>query len=121
MSFQDWGTIDIPSMFGPRFDRINIFCSSPEHCTQCKFQEAKEAHTLSDVNLLSVKRDDFFPFSNCEHCFWTGYFTSRPERVASSSLLAARQIKSLIDCVENFPWCERLQLSDRRGLLPAVE
>jgi hypothetical protein len=102
MSFQDGGTVDIPSMFGPRFDRINLFYSSPEYYTQCKFEEAKEAHTLSDVSLFSVKQDDFFPYSNCEHCFWTGYFTSRPglkrlERVASSFLLAARQIESLID------------------------
>ena len=105
MTFQDWGTVDIRSMFGPRFDRINIFYSSPEYYTQCKFQEAKEAHILSDVSLLSVKHDDFFPYSNCEHCFWTGYFTSRPglkrlERVASSFLLGARQIESLIDYTE---------------------
>jgi hypothetical protein len=102
MTFQDLGTVDIPSMFGPRFDHINLFYSSPEYYTQCKFQEAKEAHTLSDASLLSVKQDDFFPYSDCEHCFWTGYFTSRTglkrlERVASSFLLSARQIESLID------------------------
>jgi hypothetical protein len=105
LSFQDSGTVDIHSMFGPRFDRINLFYSSPEYYTQYKFQETKEAHTLYDVSLLSVKEDDFFPYSNCEHCFWTGYFTSRPglkrlERVASSFLLAARQIESLIDYTE---------------------
>ena len=48
----------------------------------------------------SVKRDDFFPYSDCPHCFWTGYFASRPalkrfERVGSSFLLAIRQIESL--------------------------
>lgn len=47
-----------------------------------------------------VKDDDFFPYSDCPHCFWTGYFTSRTafkrlERVGSSFLLAARQIESI--------------------------
>ena len=51
-------------------------------------------------SIWSVKTDDFFPYSDCAHCFWTGYFTSRAgfkrmERVGSSFLLAARQIESL--------------------------
>ena len=50
----------------------------------------------------SVKTDDFFPYSDCPHCFWTGYFTSRAgfkrlERVGSSFLQAARQIESMKD------------------------
>jgi len=55
---------------------------------------------LSGEVQWNVKSDDFFPYSDCPHCFWTGYFTSRTafkrfERVASSFLLAARQIEAL--------------------------
>jgi hypothetical protein len=138
--------IDIPSLFGPEYDRVNIFYSSPEYYTRCKYNETirsrEEQHSrFSDeapsppsvstsrklsaennrtdaitptsipnpsIELLattgggvewSVKRDDFFPYSDCPHCFWTGYFASRPslkwfERVGSSFLLAIRQVES---------------------------
>jgi lysosomal alpha-mannosidase len=36
----------------------------------------KEVHK---ANLTwSVKSDDFFPYPDCAHCYWSGYFTSRP-------------------------------------------
>jgi hypothetical protein len=106
---QDSGAIDIPALFGPQFDRVSIFYSSPEYYTKCKHEEIKSAtlqrrgkKTSEDVAKLSTKTDDFFPYSDCEHCFWTGYFTSRAsfkrlERVASSFLLGARQIESMLD------------------------
>jgi hypothetical protein len=110
--FQEWKMIDIPSLFSPRFDEVNIFYSSPEYYTKCKYEEliksrnqnigeANDASSSNDVE-YGVKMDDFFPYSDREHGFWTGYFTSRAslkrqERVASSFLLAARQIESLLD------------------------
>ena len=170
--------IDIPSIFGPHYDTINIFYSSPEYYTHCKYEEQqaqkqqKQAHgeergktatiamamkdsRLRDNNSTtntastttttksriknsslrpttstaaavaaaalhmktkttqrnssgrsssssidwSIKRDDFFPYSDFTNSFWSGYYTSRPslkkfERIGSSFLLASRQILS---------------------------
>lgn len=38
-----------------------------------------------------MKRDDFFPYADNAHDFWTGYFSSRPalkryERISNSNL-----------------------------------
>eukprot|EP00536_Pseudo-nitzschia_multiseries_P016242 jgi/Psemu1/220670/e_gw1.1054.8.1 len=89
---QEEGTLGIQELFGPDYDAVSMFYSSPEYYTN--------ASTSSSVQ-WSTKWDDFFPYSDCPNCFWTGYFTSRPalkrfERVASSFLLAARQVESTI-------------------------
>lgn len=105
--------VNIPAIFGPRFDKINIFYSSPDYYTECKYAELQTTMTSLGQSLGStmiqnksvhyaVKTDDFMPYSDCEHCFWTGYFTSRAglkrlERVSSSFLLGARQIDSMLD------------------------
>lgn len=96
MNYQQWNMIDVPSIFGPRYDRINIFYSNPDYYTQQK----RLSTNKQDPVEWPVKTDDFFPYSDCPHCFWTGYFTSRAalkrfERVASSFLLAARQIDAM--------------------------
>ncbi|CAN0429148.1 unnamed protein product, partial [Scytosiphon promiscuus] len=67
------------------------FFSTPQLYT-----DAKHASELE----FSVKKDDFFPYADCPHCYWTGYFTSRPglkrlERVTSGYLQAARQLHAL--------------------------
>jgi hypothetical protein len=106
MNYQLWGLIDTSALFGPKFERVNMFYSTPEYYTKMKYRETIQARkTAAETNRKSpvqwsVKSDDFFPYSDCAHCFWTGYFTSRAafkrlERVASSFLLAARQIAAV--------------------------
>jgi Alpha mannosidase middle domain len=94
MNFQAWEMVDIPSVFGSRFHRVNMFYSNPDYYVEQKRQETDIQWPIKAID------DDFFPYSDCPHCFWTGYFTSRTafkrfERVASSLLLAARQIDAL--------------------------
>lgn len=50
---------------------------------------------LKTNNTWTVKTDDFFPYADNPHAFWTGYFTSRPAlkryvRVAEAYLQPAR-------------------------------
>eukprot|EP00591_Stephanopyxis_turris_P017428 CAMPEP_0195539222 /NCGR_PEP_ID=MMETSP0794_2-20130614/49941_1 /TAXON_ID=515487 /ORGANISM="Stephanopyxis turris, Strain CCMP 815" /LENGTH=1047 /DNA_ID=CAMNT_0040673245 /DNA_START=100 /DNA_END=3243 /DNA_ORIENTATION=+ len=91
--YQANGKIDSESL--GRFDKINLFYSNPEMYTFAKHDEGID---------WKVKEDDFFPYSDCPNCFWTGYFTSRAslkrlERVGSSFLHAARQIEA-VDNIE---------------------
>ena len=132
MTFQQWGKIDMTKFFGPEFDHVNIFYSSPEYYTKCKYEEMqasipkeKSGETISQKVSLSIKEDDFFPYSDCEHCFWTGYFTSRAgfkrmERVASTFLMAARQIEACkdFDTTNEQNTCEEgiFQLADAAGV-----
>ena len=73
------------------FDGVEVFYSNPNDYTLERNQE--------DLT-WEVKTDDFFPYSDCENCFWTGYFTSRAslkrwERHGSSFLQACRQLESM--------------------------
>ena len=69
-------------------DKYHVFYSNPEVYTQAKYNE----------NLAwSIKTDDFFPYADCPHCYWSGYFTSRPtlkyfERTSSSFLQVMKQM-----------------------------
>lgn len=125
-NLQKWKIIDMAKLLGPRFDAVNILYSSPEFYTKCKYREMKSNFTTKNGG-VSVKEDDFFPYSDHDHSFWTGYFTSRPslkrmERKASSFLLAARQIETLVDSSGNqvdFRQCHGnfLDLEDAVGVV----
>jgi len=67
--------------------RFNVFYSNPQQYTEAR---AKEQLTWTE------KTDDFFPYADCQHCYWGGYFTSRPtlkymERISSSYLQTLKQ------------------------------
>lgn len=115
------GDIDVKDIFGGTFNDVEIFYSTPAIYTKCKNAEflasrqsnvpsAREftnqaaqeniAETNKEPVNWSIKTGDFFPYADCDHCYWTGYFTSRQglkrlERVGSSFLHAARQIHSI--------------------------
>jgi len=105
--FQALNLIDVPEIFYPRFDHVNVFFSSPEYYTKCKNDELRKQqqdetsfHSDDSKVQYDTKTDDFFPYSDRDHGFWTGYFTSRAslkrhERIGSSTLLAARQIQTM--------------------------
>ncbi|XP_043940666.1 lysosomal alpha-mannosidase [Protopterus annectens] len=71
--------------------KVNVFYSTPS----CYLQE------LNKANLSwSVKSDDFFPYADGPHQFWTGYFTSRPafkryERMSNNFLQVCNQLEVL--------------------------
>uniref|UniRef100_A0A4W6E549 Alpha-mannosidase n=1 Tax=Lates calcarifer TaxID=8187 RepID=A0A4W6E549_LATCA len=62
--------------------KVNVLYSTPS----CYLQELHRANLT-----WSLKTDDFFPYADDAHDFWTGYFTSRPalkryERISNSNL-----------------------------------
>ncbi|XP_059848318.1 lysosomal alpha-mannosidase [Hypanus sabinus] len=71
--------------------KVNALYSTPS----CYLQE------LNKANLTwSVKTDDFFPYADGPHQFWTGYFTSRPalkryERLSNNFLQICNQLEVL--------------------------
>ncbi|XP_072104661.1 lysosomal alpha-mannosidase [Mobula birostris] len=70
---------------------VNVLYSTPS----CYLQE------LNKANLTwLVKTDDFFPYADGPHQFWTGYFTSRPalkryERMSNNFLQVCNQLEVL--------------------------
>lgn len=71
--------------------KVNVLYSTPS----CYLQE------LNQANLTwPLKTDDFFPYADAAHDFWTGYFTSRPalklyERMSNSRLQTCNQLEVL--------------------------
>ncbi|XP_074544747.1 lysosomal alpha-mannosidase [Halichoeres trimaculatus] len=71
--------------------KVNLLYSTPS----CYLQE------LNKANLTwALKTDDFFPYADDAHDYWTGYFTSRPalkryERVSNGNLQICNQLEVL--------------------------
>jgi len=64
-----------------------------QYSTPSKYVEAKNKEQLQ----FTVKTDDFFPYADGDHAYWTGYFVSRPAlkryvRTSSALLQTARQL-----------------------------
>ncbi|GJP85072.1 hypothetical protein CLOP_g15174 [Closterium sp. NIES-67] len=75
-----------------RDGRVNALYSTPSIYVDAK-HHANESWPL--------KTGDFFPYADCPHCYWTGYFSSRPAfkryvRTCSALLLAAQQVEALV-------------------------
>lgn len=73
--------------------RVNAFYSTPGMYTDA-------VHATNTT--FTTKSDDFFPYADCPHCYWTGYFTSRPAlkryvRVSSAYLNVARQMDGVLN------------------------
>uniref|UniRef100_A0A4W6E711 Alpha-mannosidase n=1 Tax=Lates calcarifer TaxID=8187 RepID=A0A4W6E711_LATCA len=71
--------------------KVNVLYSTPS----CYLQELHRANLT-----WSLKTDDFFPYADDAHDFWTGYFTSRPalkryERISNSNLQTCNQLEVL--------------------------
>ncbi|KAM9313685.1 lysosomal alpha-mannosidase [Pholidichthys leucotaenia] len=71
------------------FTNVNVLYSTPS----CYLQELHKANLT-----WPLKRDDFFPYADSAHDFWTGYFTSRPalkryERISNSNLQTCNQLE----------------------------
>ncbi|XP_006874364.1 PREDICTED: lysosomal alpha-mannosidase [Chrysochloris asiatica] len=77
--------------------RVHVLYSTPA----CYLWE------LNKANLTwSVKHDDFFPYADGPHNFWTGYFSSRPalkryERLSYNFLQVCNQLEALAGPVAN--------------------
>ncbi|KAL4856940.1 Alpha-mannosidase [Chlorella vulgaris] len=67
--------------------RVNAFYSTPE-----AYVRAKHAYKES----WPLKQDDFFPYADFPHAFWTGYFTSRP---ASKGFIRSPTTEALEEAV----------------------
>ncbi|KAL4437798.1 hypothetical protein ABPG77_005710 [Micractinium sp. CCAP 211/92] len=72
--------------------RVNAFYSTP-----ARYVAAKHGYGAR----WPLKEDDFFPYADFPHAFWTGYFTSRPTskgyvRAATSYLQGARQLEAFV-------------------------
>jgi hypothetical protein len=91
--------------------RINVFYSTPS-----RYVAEKKKESLS----WPLKTDDFFPYADGPHQFWTGYFTSRPNlkravRAGSAFFQIAKQAIAFGTPTKGFTAVEKL--AEAMGLL----
>ncbi|KAM5239300.1 lysosomal alpha-mannosidase [Ctenodactylus gundi] len=77
--------------------RVHVLYSTPA----CYLRELNKANIT-----WSVKEDDFFPYADGPHMFWTGYFSSRPalkryERLSYNFLQTCNQLEALVGPAAN--------------------
>ena len=63
-------------------DGFVSFYSNPEEYAKAKYDEFIDKEVSREWKDSTVTRDDFFPYSDCDRCFRTGYFTSRLKKIA---------------------------------------
>lgn len=78
--------------------RVKVFYSTPSRYVDAKRLETKV--------MWPLKEDDFFPYADGPHKFWTGYFTSRPSlkryiRDSSAFFQASKQVGALAQLTGN--------------------
>uniref|UniRef100_A0A8C9Z8H0 Alpha-mannosidase n=1 Tax=Sander lucioperca TaxID=283035 RepID=A0A8C9Z8H0_SANLU len=89
--------------------KVNVLYSTPS----CYLQELHRANLT-----WALKTDDFFPYADDAHDFWTGYFTSRPalkryERISNSNLQTCNQLEILGGPVSRKGYLFMLSLSEK--------
>jgi lysosomal alpha-mannosidase len=77
--------------------RPNVFNVTVIYSTPSTYIDAVHSHQLT----WDVKTDDYFPYADFEHAYWTGYFTSRPaikgfERRSNALLHAANHAAAAV-------------------------
>nr|CAD7429117.1 unnamed protein product [Timema monikensis] len=70
---------------------VNLIYSTPS----CYLKAVHDSNPA-----LTTKRNDFFPYANEAHAYWTGYYTSRPtlkrfERVGNNFLQVCKQLSAM--------------------------
>jgi hypothetical protein len=117
----DDGSINSTEIFGHRFNEVNVFYSTPSWYRKCKHNDFMRGRRRRGVKenddapplppterkydsgawMDNMKARDFFPYADCDHCYWLSYLSSwqnlkRMECVGSSFLRAAWQIEVMM-------------------------
>ena len=92
--------------------RVNAFYSTPS-----KYLDAVNSAGLE----WELKTDDFFPYADRPHAYWTGYFTSRPAlkryvRKSNGLLQVCKQIEAAESVIQPFAYEPSFALRQAMGV-----